>query len=317
MAERVEFAYGTEDFDYDRRGRRLIVSAQDRRPKKRRLPGAIWAVPFQDGRAGKPYKLQIRGDAPPSFHPAGLSLWDDGSRRLVFVVNRGDGLEGPVKPTVEVFELLDDALRKLRPITSPALRRPNGIVAAGPDEVYVSNDGRAGSDLLDNLAKVLRIGAGNVLRCSAAGCRVVAQGIAFANGLAVSQAGDRLYVASFDKRRIRVYPRREDGSLEGELEPIKLESHPDNLKWEDRAAGVLNVACHRSRFATFLHLRKPQRRAPSDGFRIQVASPVPKQRLFGPDAGLNATSTALVLGRKLVVSFLVDDGIAVLDAPDP
>lgn len=314
--QRLSFAYGTEDFDYDRRGGRLLVSAQDRRRQCKGRPrpqGAIWAVPMAEGRVGTPYRLEILPAPPAPFHPVGLSLWDGGDRRLVFVVNRPPGRAAP--PTVEVFELKDRALQSLSSIARAELRRPNGIVAAGPDEVYVSNDGRTRFDLLDGLAKAVGLRTGNVLRCTSKGCTEVARRIAFANGLVVSEDGSRLYVAAFGEKRIRVFERRKDGSLGAEREAISLRSHPDNLKWEDRAAGLLNVACHRSGWATFRHLRDPERHAPSEGFRVRVSESAPPEELFGPGERLSAASTALVIDRKVFVSFLVEDGIAVLDAP--
>lgn len=321
-AQRLCFAYGTEDFAYDRRGERLIVSAQDRRPVPkggRRPPGSIWVVPLAGGAAGTPYRLAIEGGLPEPepFHPLGIALFDDGRSRRLFVVNRSDPESGePFVRTVEVFDLVARTLVRRQPIASSALRNPNGVAAVGADEIYVTNDGRS-DGLADGLAKLLRLGTGNVLHCRGGSCRPVADRIAFANGVAVSAGGDRLFVASFGDRALRVYRRAEDGTLAPKYATIRLPAQPDNLEWEDHAAGVLDVACHVDRLATYRHLRDVAEPAPSQGLRVYLNQTPPTHQLLFYDSGrlAPASATALVVGRKLYVSFLADDGLAVYPAP--
>ncbi len=314
----VQFAFGTEDFDFDPVGSRLLVSAQERRKSHEsggeRPEGAIWAVPVSPDGPGVPYAMTLVRDTGRKLHPVGISLVQDGGGQFLFVVNRDDkkGYRA-----IEVFRVDGDRLElQGEPLVSEHLTSPNDVLAVSRGECYVSNDSGSRKAWLAAAEKILRIPRGNVVHHGPEGWSVAAPSVLFANGLALSRNGDRLFVAAFLEKRIRVYSRRPDGSLDPGFRTIDLPSYPDNLLWE--AEGRLVVACARNSLALARHISSPSKPSPSDVFRLDVgASPVRSERLC-PDAvqEISGASTALVIGNRLYVSHLIGNGIQVVELAD-
>lgn len=311
----LQFAFGTEDFDFDRTGSRLLVSAQERR--SHRPEGSIWAVPITGAGPGKPYKLTVeRGETKDPFHPVGISLLQNGDEQLLFVINRHNR---PRLRAVEVFEVHGDTLKMTRPpLRSDHLINPNDILAVSRNEIYISNDAGSRTQFGIAIERVLRWARGNVIHYDfdSNQWKEVASAIEFPNGFALSSDGRRLFIAATMEKRIRVYSRRTDGELDQEEAPIELPSHPDNLLLEEDDR--INVACHGNMWALLRHMRRIDKPSPSEVYRLDVdaTATVRRERLFADDGReISGASTALVIGGRLYISQLMGNGIYVTELP--
>jgi arylesterase/paraoxonase len=294
---------GPEDIELDAgdaRGPRLIVSSHERRRKD--TTGALFGVPLVNGALGAPRPLELvdRDDVP--FRPHGISLVAAAGPPRLYVVNHVTGADH----AIEVFEIDGDRLRFRRRLAHPLLTAPNDVVALPDGEVYVTNTGSP-------LAMLLGFRWGNVAHFDGERWAIAAEGIGFANGLAVNAAGDRVYVAGFGDQAIHEYPRNPDtGALEERLRAITVGSGVDNLTWADDH--TLMVAAHPKLFAFLRHARNPASRSPSEVYAVDVGDA--RVTRYPVDA-VSAASTAILYQGRLYLGQVFDDAVVACPLPSP
>lgn len=302
--ERVDVAPGTEDVTFDPVSGLAFVSAADRRG------GARGGIHLLDPQQPGSVRL-VSTDAPDDFHPHGISLWTgaDGERRL-FVVNH----PAAGGHTVEIFDVVADAggrptLRHAETVAYPALSSPNDVLAVGPRAFYATND-RAWSDgPLEMVEGYLALPIASVSYFDGKQGRLVARGIAFANGINASPDGRSVYVAEVLGRRVRVYERNE---VSGDLEPrssLPVPTAPDNI--EVAADGTLWIGGHPRIFDFLAHAEDPSRRAPSHVVRVDPATGAAETVLVALAGELSASSVAAVHDDVLVVGAVFDGHVLV------
>ncbi|TVR79772.1 MAG: hypothetical protein EA405_12175 [Rhodospirillales bacterium] len=267
-----------------------------------------------------------------SFHPHGIDLHvgDDG-RRTLFVVNRRHVRDGPeagaprwaMDPAIEVFDVEGTALVHRHTVEGPKVCHANGVVSVAADRFYVSNDAGACSargrwlELVTGLdrASVVRVelGGGD----SAPRITTVADGIRFANGLAVDE--NHLYVAATRANAVLVY-RRDRLPESDEAKPaatpdsvIPLGAGPDNLSWDGN--GRLLAASHPSLFRLALYRYRwwPGAIAPSSVLRVTVADTSVQEVYRSRERPplLSAATVAAAHGDRLLMGSVTDTGLTV------
>jgi arylesterase / paraoxonase len=278
------------------------VSSQEHRGDNR--PGAIFSVPLAAGGLGPPKPFEVAGRDGAPFHPHGISLAVTSSRTLLYVINHLTEREH----AVEVFEVERDRLLFRERLTSTLLTSPNDLVALVDGHVYVTNMGPS-RGVGGFLSMLLSLRRGNVVHYHAGKWTMAADKIAYANGIAVSAAGDTLYVAGVRDKAIHVYARRLDT---GEIDPerrrsIDVGSGVDNLTWADEH--TLLVAAHPKALAFLGHARRAGHTAPSEVYRIDVRRGT--VTLFYADDGttISAASTALLHEGRLYLGQVFDDAV--------
>ncbi|TVR98221.1 MAG: hypothetical protein EA406_07520 [Rhodospirillales bacterium] len=268
----------------------------------------------------------FKADRP--FHPHGIDLFvgDDG-RRTLFVVNRryvrdgGDGRRPRwvMDPSIEVFDVHGTALHHRLTVEGPLVCQANGIVGVASDRFYVSNDTGACSargrwlELVAGLdrASVVRV----VLEGGEDGPRIttVAEGIRFANGLAVND--EHLYVAATRANAILVFrrDRLQEAPAEAPDAVFRLGTGPDNLMWD--GAGGLLAASHPSLFRLALYRYRwwPGAIAPSHVVRVDPRDGSVQQiyRSREQPPLLSAATVAAVYDDRLIMGSVTDTGLAV------
>lgn len=302
--ERVSVAPGTEDVTFDPASGLAFVSAADRRGNAR---GGIYLL---DPRRPDSLRL-VSTDAPEDFHPHGISLWTGaGGERRLFVVNH----PAAGGHTVEIFDVAADSddepgLRHVETVAYPALSSPNDVLAVGPRAFYATND-RAWSDSpLEMVEGYLGLPIASVSYFDGKEGRLVARGIAFANGINASPDGRTVYVAEVLGRRVRVYERDQ---ASGDLEPrrsLPVPTAPDNI--EVAADGTLWIGGHPRIFDFLAHADDPSRTAPSHVVRVDPATGAAETVLVSLAGELSASSVAAVHDDVLVVGAVFDGHVLV------
>lgn len=200
------------------------------------------------------------------FRPHGLALYSEGEKgAALFVVNHRHVVEsGGVRddPTIEIFDLEGETIEDLgapaATVRHPLLCSPNDLAALDRRRFLASNDHGActpGGQFLEDLlarrkAYVVAVEAGQP--------RIVADGIGYANGLALTPAGEgprKLLVAATRDKAVLVYDLEALLAGPGGALPerrIELPGGPDNFAWD--AAGRLYLAVFPNlyRFAAFM-----------------------------------------------------------------
>ena len=295
---------GPEDMAIDRARGRVFISSLDRRNAEAR--GAIHLFDPDDPLAAGGWR-DITGGEPAMFEPLGLSYYQNGELRRLFVVNAANN-------AVEVFDAAEDgALTHLRTMTERRMTSPNNIVAVGPLQFYVTNDTKAGRNSLAGQVDFLtRAAKGEVLYFDGVAWRVAASGLRFANGIALAQDGLELHVAETAGRAVKTFART---PANGSLKPVRsilTPSSPDNLTVD--AKGAIWVAGHPKPLVLPWHVADVKTHAPSSVMRITDSD---VSTVYSDDGTeLSASSAAIRLGDALMIGALLEQKFLLCDLPE-
>lgn len=304
---------GPEDFEPEPlpKPARIFVSSQNRRALDEAgefaQGGTIFQLSLEPGAVPEPMTLAERDALP--FHPHGIAAVARAPFPLLYVINH------PVHHShvIEIFEVRMKELRFVRRLRSPLLISPNDLVALPDGHIYVTNDHGTEQGVSRLLEDLLALRKSNVVRYDGVTWRIAAENIAFANGIAVSQSGDRLFVGSSRDRGIYVYSRLAGGALNDAPRFVDLNSGADNLMWE--TPEWLNVAAHPSALDFLAHARDSASPSPSEVFRVHAETLRVARVYRDPGTQISASSTALVMANRLLVSQVFEDFAISCDAP--
>jgi arylesterase / paraoxonase len=243
------------------------------------------------------------------FSPQGISLFQVGNApKRLFAVSR----KTLDRHSIEIFEQsTTGAFVPLETIRDRALWAPNGIVAVGARQFYVTNDSgfkdRDADDPSRRVERRLRNNRSNILYYDGTSLRLVADDLDMANGIAVSPDGKTLYVAEATGRRLTLFDRDLTTGALQRRESVALETAPDNLTVD--AAGNVWIAAHPRVMALQENLRDATSRSPS-----QVLKFVPTaergnalSEIFLDDGRDISASTVAAPYRDLIVIGSVTD----------
>ncbi len=323
---------GAEDFVVDRASGRIFLAAYDRwalddavAAGAEKLPqGAIYAAPLRS-LTRKPEVLPLRRLAEGEgrdFHPHGLAIdRSDGTARL-FAINheyRRSGGSWMRTSAIESYRIAPGGLTHLATRRHDRLCRANNLAALGPRDLLVTRDHGTCHGVGRWLEDILGLDRAEVIRASldaggGLGLETVADGLAFANGIAVAPQGNAVAVAATREPAVRIY----DGAklVAGEPDALRrtvpVAGGPDNLTWT--AAGGLVAAVHPSLFDAGLarHRWLGARRAGSKAVAVNPESGLTRTLLHDPTGErLNTGTTAAVVNGTLIVSAVLDHALLV------
>ena len=178
------------------------------------------------------------GGRPAAFEPMGIDLYrlrlpDGNWLNRLFVVN----LAGPEVLLYDVDNQGDLVLRER--FSDPRLTSPNDVVATGPRSFYVTNDTASGrQSMRGRFDFLLGLRSGMVLQYDGNSWSDVASGLAFPNGLALSEDGETLYLAEMRAKSLARYHRDPETDVLTAMDAVQLDTFPDNL-FIDRDGNVI------------------------------------------------------------------------------
>lgn len=319
--EPLEGYVGAEDFAFDAENRIVYAAAQDRRALWREgeeVRGAIYAINLDD--PGRSPVRDLTGGVPEAFHAHGIDLFiDEAGVRRVFAVNHTHDHD-----EVLIYRVEPGGLFTLeRTVVDPNIHHINDLAATGPDSFYYSIDKETETGSTQELIEgVLQIASGKVGYFDGESARVVATGLNYANGLAVSHDGGTLYVAETVGRRIDVFdrdPATNDVTLR---ERNFVGTGVDNI-YQD-PDGRLFIGAH-PKLLTFAmgHAVDPEKRAPSQVIVIDPenvdGADVDVDQVFlslGDDIAGSATGFVDVASGKMLIGPVYDPHILYCQLPE-
>jgi len=286
---------GPEDLVFDASRQRWLGSWAERRGKMSGASG-IFSLKGEQVQS-----LPIRGEEallPVSTH--GID-WLESSEHL-FVVDH----VSPREHRVLRLALDRDGLRVEAEFSSPLMSSANDVLAVAADEFYVSVD-LGSSTVMGRLVEALTARPwGGVLHYRRGVWRWAVQGVAFANGLALSADHKSVFIAAYQQGEILQFSRDlQTGRLADRSVYAQIPGHPDNLTWS-RANDSLLVASHDSLWELFWHLRDPASHASGGVYRVPSRGQV--ERIFWDDGHrVDAPSVALESSGYLLIGQVFDD----------
>jgi len=250
----------SEDITIDPETGIAYISGADRQGFRGEfLPGEIYSYPLLSTPV-QPTVLATEIEF--EFRPHGLSLYrcPDGTRLLFVVNHRSEG------DYVEIFELQDTDLVHRESITGDLLFSANDIVAVGERQFYATRDHRYRAGWARQLEEYLRLGTSSVIYFDGSEFAIVAEDIAYANGINLGRDAKRLYVAATLTGSVHVFDR---DPTTGNLDPkeeIALGTGADNI--EMGPDGDLWIAAH-PKLLTFVdYSLDPSLLSPSQVIRL-------------------------------------------------
>jgi arylesterase/paraoxonase len=306
----VTLGGSAEDIQVDARRGLAYLSVLDRASLARGQPveGSIMLL---DLNLDEPAPRAALAWDPPGFRPHGLSLLEKGGEpaRLFAISHAADGGH-----RVEIFE--NEAGGGFFPrqsVRDPLLVHPNAIVAVGARQFYVANDTTRPEDGSPIVDALLRRGNSDLVYFDGGQSRVVASGLRFAAGMAISPDGQWLYVGEAQGEQMRVY-RREVPTGDLVLQRIvPLGTSPDNLNVD--ADGVVWVAAHPKLFAFLAHVKEPARRSPTQVLRYDPRNGQLTEHYESNGSPLSAGSVAAHWRDEIVIGAVFDNQVLICKNP--
>jgi arylesterase/paraoxonase len=295
---------GPEDIEVDEAHGRAFISSLDRREEGAR--GAILVFDVSDPLSEAGFRDRT-GGVPEAFRPFGLNYYEDGEVRRLFVVNEAG-------PSIEVYDVAENGdLTHLETFAERRLTSPNNIVALGPRQFYVSNDVRPGrNSRIADLHFLMQSDSGDIFYVDGAVWRHAAEGLRFANGLALSPDGATLYAAETSGKALKIYDR--DGSS-GTLalnRTVRLKASPDNLNVD--ASGAVWIGALPKPLKTPRLLHDAGAIAPSEIIRLDPDGSL--TTIYRDDGQEQSASTvAAPVRNKLLIGALYEEQFLFCDLP--
>lgn len=308
--QQVPGVTGSEDLVFDARLGLVLGSSTDFRALSKGLDAAGFLFAWRPG--GSP-PTPVPMDFTKPLHPHGLGLLArvDVPSRL-FVVNHPRHDES----TVELFDVLDGPrLVHVRTVASPEFISLNDVTPIAADAFYATLDAGTRAATLGRLAETfLRLPWAGVVFFDGKTVRRVAEGLRYANGLAVSPDLTKLFVTETTGRRFLAYSIQPSGDVTLEA-TLDAETGLDNISIGPD--GALWVASHPKMLDFLGHAADPAKRSPSQvlraafvggRFELKELALDDGARLSGSSVALPLPEGRLVLGSVFERHLLACEG---------
>jgi arylesterase / paraoxonase len=314
---------GAEDLVLDRERRVLWVSSDDRTKEGATKPGAIHAIAFDAPALTANPVSPVGRTLDASFSPHGMSLFVGAEgNRVLGVINHPKGALDYTDTAVELFDVGDDNSLTLRAVvTVPSLVRINDIAMTGPDSFYATSESDAvqgsASEVLGFVLDSDQTGA--VWHVNNGTGKKVADGIGFANSVALSPDGSKLYVSGTIDRTLHMYQRDAATNALTKVDAAQLGTGLDNLDVEPD--GRIWLGSHPKLFTFFFHSMDPTARfTPSQVLIVELATGGPGGKvdqvlLQEGSAAFSGATSAIRDGNRMVLGSAFSPGLQVCTLP--
>ncbi|HAS41247.1 MAG TPA: hypothetical protein DCS93_12250 [Microscillaceae bacterium] len=296
---------GAEDITIDQTTGIAYVSADQRRAtfqdKKNPVQGTIYWVDLNNP-AQAP--VNMLPNFKKDFHPHGIYFYRAKSgKQLLFAVNHA---EKNTIQSIERFEVQGKKLVHLNTIQHELMTSPNDVVAVGENEFYVTNDHGFTKGFGRTMEEYLRLPLGYVNYYDGKTMKTVSSNITYANGINVSPDGKKLYLASPSTRRVLIFDRKADNSIE-KVTSVTIGTAGDNIELD--AQGNLWLGCHPQMLKYAAHAKDPKKKSPSQAIKITVKGDNQyevSEIYLNDGTSLSGSSVAAVYKDNLLVGGVYD-----------
>jgi arylesterase/paraoxonase len=289
-----------------------FISSDDRRPLFRGGHGKQGAIYGFDLKADHPDLVNLTSDFDKDFHPHGIGLFlgEDGRASLFVVNHRKEG------HFVEIFDLTAGRLVHRKSVRGALMHSPNDVLPDGPESFYVTNDHGYDTKTRRTLEEYLQLARAYVLYYDGNQFRVLVKGLAYANGINMSEDGKTVYVAATVGKKIYVYNRDPLSKNLTVRRTIGVDTGVDNIELDE--SGNLWIGAH-PKLLTFVGYSKdPEKKSPSQVLKVMIRDDQTYQmeEIYLNDGNpLSGSSVAAVFGDKMLVGSVFDPRFLLCQRP--
>ena len=259
--------------------------------------GGIYSIPLDIQKDAKPLSF----DSPIDFQPHGLSFFRDGAQ-LEYLFTNNHRQNG--NHTVEIFQIEQEGkLKHLETISDSQLTSPNDLVAVGPRQFYLTNDGRAHDRNTRSIDTFLGRKTGNVLFFDGFDFQRVADNLQFPNGIAVDTSTNQLIVAETLTGKLLFYQIVENGKL-ANVDNFYIKKGLDNISINRK--GQILAAVHPNLWSLSNHMKKTDNPSPSQVFILDIRTKGLKIVYQQNGETLSGISAAIMINNSLYLGAVCD-----------
>ena len=287
-SERIATGPGPEDLLLDTiscKRPRLLISCTDRRLEDAAPNGAIYAIDLEKD-SFTSYPL-IRTNEPDTlvFHPHGFDLVRQEGIVYLYVVSHDYKRD---KHHVYKYEVKENSLKFVAAYQNTLMNSPNTVVALKGGGFYASIDqGKRG----DRVALFLRAKTGSIVFCDEqGGWARVADKLAYANGLYITNKERYLYASTTRQHMLFKYSMKTDGNLINREKVTKLVGG-DNIRLGQNKE--LLIPAHPRVFKFVGHLKDSTNYSPSIVYSLNPSDGVKEVAYANDGKQISAASTAV------------------------
>ena len=298
---------GAEDITIAPKEQFAIISSDDRAARRdgKEVQGALYYADLKKEQLA-PKVLTAGFDRP--FFPHGISLLRlDSALYKIYAINHvGE------QHSIEVFDLYGDSLVFVESLQHELIFSPNDLVVLDEKRFYFTNDHGYTKGLGKFFEEQLGLAVSNVVYFDGQDYQVVAEKIAYANGINFDEDKKLLYVASPRAFLVKVYEVQDDGSLIFR-ENIDCNTGVDNIEFDN--SGKLWIGCHPNLLAFAAYAAGKKAMAPSEVITIDYRGKgdYDIDQIFMDDGQLVSASTvAAVDGQRVLIGNVMDDKLLVI-----
>jgi arylesterase/paraoxonase len=216
--------------------------------------------------------------------------------------------ESTGESTVEIFTYRNGRLYHRETVRNAELTTPNDLIGVGPNQFYATIDHGWTSKWGKMIENYLQLPISYVLYYDGRQFIKVADGIGYANGIALSPDGETLYVGATVGRKIHVYSRDVKTGELAEKESIKLGTGVDNL--DVHHDGSIWTGAHSKLLSFVAHSKDPNEPSPSEVVRLMPLKngSYAVSRVYQNDGReLSGSSVAVSWQNRLLIGAVYDE----------
>lgn len=305
---------GAEDLEYDANGKQIFVSSFDRRSKNANQRGAIYAI-AENAQSTSP--IDLTNSIPQNFKPLGLSIWTDNisHQQYLGIINRQES-----QSSVEIYRIIATGLEHKKSIPLGNIERPNDLVLVSENQFYLTNEStlkfKSTQDAFGMLFNTDK--SGSIEYFDGVKFSNVAGGLGFANSIAISKDGSKIYASATYGRNLKIFTRNSNGSLVV-LDDVYLGTGVDNLSVDND--GRIFIAAHPRLLSTARYMLFGMGSPPS---QIIVVEPsqngkggkIDQVYLTTGKDDFKAASVGVKVNNRLFIGSIYENAVRVCELPN-
>lgn len=297
---------GPEDMELDREDGLLYFISSNPCSNHPERGGLYYIQLDQPNQEAHAFKF----DKPWDFHPHGLSYLRGKYDKYLFTNNhREDGTH-----SVEIFKIIDeDELQHLATIRGSELTSPNDLLAVGPTQFYVTNDGRAHDRFTRSMDTFLGRNTGNVLFYNGIEFSRVVDNLEFPNGIALKTSSKQVFIGETLSGFIKIYQMEGNYNLKF-VDNFYAGVGIDNISFDEQS-GLL-AALHPNLLALSRHMKNPKILSPSKVIHIPNHSWQGKVMYQHSGTDISGISTAVSYNGYIYLGAVCDEILVKIDSID-